>query len=53
MTVAAVAAALILAVSCALMWRGALRARRLVNRLQQQLDRLERERVSRPSLRVT
>lgn len=53
LTVPAAAAALILAVSCALLWRGTLRTRRLVNRLRQQVDRLERDRVTRPSLRVT
>ena len=50
---AALAAVLILAVSCALAWRAALRAHRLVNRLQQHVARLERERTARPSLRVT
>jgi len=51
--VAIIAAVLILAVSCALTWRAALRSRRLVSRLQQQVARLERERIARPSLRVT
>lgn len=55
-TLAAIVAVLILAVSCALTWRAALRSRRLgrlVSRLQQEVARLERERIARPSLRVT
>src|SRR5688572_3073449 len=50
---AALAAVLILAVSCAITWRSALRSGRLVSRLQQHVARLERERIARPSLRVT
>lgn len=51
-TLGAFAAVVILAVSCALTWRAAVRARRLVERLQQQVARLERERLALPWLRV-
>ena len=53
MTLAAVTAILILAVACTLASRAAVRARRLADRLQHEVSRLERERVARPSLRVT
>jgi hypothetical protein len=49
----ALVAVLFLAVACALLWRSALRARRLAERLQKEVARLEGERAAVPSLRVT
>ena len=53
MTLAAVAAVLVLAVSCALTWRAAVVARRRADHLEHEVARLERERAARPLLRVT
>jgi hypothetical protein len=52
MTLAAVTAALVLAVSCALTWRAAVVARRRVEHLEREIARLERERATRPILRL-
>ena len=48
----ALGAVLILAATCVFAWREAVRARRQIRRLQDQVERLERERAGRPSLRV-
>ena len=52
LTFVALGAVLILAIACVFTWRGAVRARRQVRRLQDQIERFERERAGRPSLRV-
>lgn len=53
MTLVAVTAVLVLAVSCALTWRAAVVARRRADRLEREIARLERERAARPVLRAT
>ena len=50
---AGIAAVLGLLIAWAATWRSAVRARRLAERLQEQVARLEGERAARPSLRVT